>query len=271
MAVNASKSASYHTRHKTSRNAIVLSILTIILIAAVWVGLVLAKRLLFTCNDRFLLRKFHLRTSDAGYWSGRGRQLASALGLHVNADNVFDLRLGDIREKLLRIPTVENAEVNRILPDTISVTVTERIPRASLNNPNSRWVVDSHGIVTSRSESMKIPMRLPVIYGFSSKDVPVPGVKFTPTTSALELLMNTIHYYPEITIISIDVSSSGKLKFSFQHHNKHLYHSVIPSSKDKIRERLKVLQSTLIAAENSKSDSPRRFFDLTYDELVVLH
>ena len=249
------------------RNVLLLVLLLMAVVGLGWLGFVTAGRLLFTRNDHFRLRRFELRTNGPGYWSGRGDQLAATLNLKVGTDNIFALNLGEIRERLLRIPAVESAEVSRILPDTIAVSIVERIPRASLNNPRSEWVVDSHGVVMSRFEAMEISVRLPVITGFSAGSTPTPGSVFEPALPALELLMNTIRSYPDIAVIYINVATPGKLEFSLRYRNQHLYRAIMPD-RGRIGYLLGMLQSAIISAQ--RSGDTRNTFDLSFDGSVIL-
>jgi len=166
MAEKVSKTSRKQPQSSLGRNIMLLLFVLLFVVTLVVTGLIFLSRTLFTENDRFILRNFELTGKSPGYWSGRGAELARKLEIKVGSDNIFKLKLADIRQKLLEIPSIESCTVRRVMPDTIKVEIVERIPRASINNPRSEWVIDSEGIIMSRFESMQIPTQLPVFSGF---------------------------------------------------------------------------------------------------------
>ncbi len=230
-------------------------------------GLIFLSRTLFTENDRFILRNFELTGKSPGYWSGRGAELARKLEIKVGSDNIFKLKLADIRQKLLGIPSIESCTVRRVMPDTIKVEIVERIPRASINNPRSEWVIDSEGIIMSRFESMQIQTQLPVFSGFPAGEQPQVGKIYPPALPAVKLLMNTIRNYPDISIIYVNNSKAGKLEFSMRFQNQRIYRATFPAKSD-AGYLLRMLQSAIISARIAGDN--RTNFDLSFDGNVIL-
>ncbi len=243
---------------------IVLAVLAALGIAA----LMGAKHLLFTGNNRFVLRNFELKSKAAGYWSGKSEELARRLGLRLGEDNLFDLNPGEIRRKILAIPTVESCEISRIMPDTLVVNLIERIPRASLYNPRSEFVIDADGMVINRFEAMQIPTMLPVFSGFKSEQQPEAGKKFEAALPALALLMSTIRNYPDISVIYVNMARPDKLEFSMRYRNQKLYRVTIPADSAKIGYLLSMLQSAIISAQRNGDE--RSTLDLSFDGSVIL-
>lgn len=236
-----------------------------------WLGTLGVGRLLFTRNDRFLLRNFELETSEKGYWRDRPEPLAERLNLRVGRDNLFALDPRQLRRELLRIPSIESCEVHRILPDTLRIRIVERIPRAALYNPNSRWVVDAEGVVMSRFEAMKIAHQLPVITGFSPTEKITAGHRLEPALPALELLMETIRSFPDISVRYINCSKPGKLDFVMRYRNQRNYQVVIPTRvgpRRRMSSLLMKLQSAIIEAQ--RSDDGRSRIDLSFEGQVIL-
>jgi cell division septal protein FtsQ len=266
MAEKVSKKTSEKDR-KPGRGFLLLLLVVVILAAAIGLGAVGLWRMLFTRNDHFMLRNLELRCNEKGYWADRQEQLAKKLNLRLGSDNIFALDLGKMRKMLLTVPSIESCEISRILPDTLVLSIVERIPRASLHNPNSKWVIDASGVVMSRFEAMSLSQQLPVVTGFGAHDEVVPGAVFEPAVPALDLLMETIRNFPDISIIYINCSKPGKLEFTMRYRNQKTYHALIPG-RGRLSSLLVKLQSAIIEAQ--RSGDARNKLDLYYDGAVVL-
>ena len=73
----------------------------------------------------------------------------------------LDLR----RSQLEQLPWVESASVQRILPNTIRVEVTERTPIAFLRNGAELALIDAHGVILSRPSGEDL--HFPIVTGLS--------------------------------------------------------------------------------------------------------
>ncbi|MGE4565268.1 MAG: cell division protein FtsQ/DivIB [Victivallaceae bacterium] len=267
MAEKVNKTSRKQSKSSLGRNMLLLLFVLLFIITLVVTGFIFLSRTLFTENDRFILRNFELTGRAPGYWSGRSAELARRLELKVGSDNIFQLKLADLRRKLLAIPSIESCTVRRVMPDTIKVELIERIPRASINNPRSEWVIDSEGIIMSRFESMQIPTQLPVFSGFAANEQPEVGKVFAPALPAVKLLMNTIRNYPDISIIYVNSNKAGKLEFSMRFQNQRIYRATFPAKSD-AGYLLRMLQSAIISARIA--GDTRTNFDLSFDGNVIL-
>ena len=70
--------------------------------------------------------------------------LEKSLQLHPGTDNLFDIKLKDVQEKLLKHICVESADVTYSFPDSIVITFTEKKPVARLS---SSTLIDQNGFV----------------------------------------------------------------------------------------------------------------------------
>src|SRR2546423_10270119 len=70
------------------------------------------------------------------------------------------------KRRLLAIPRVKQAWVERSLPHTVAITIVEREPAAALPNPDGSFViVDSDGVAFDTADTAaSIPGRVPVIH-----------------------------------------------------------------------------------------------------------
>ncbi len=223
-----------------------------------------AKRWFFTGNPRFTIRQIELQNS--GFWQDKEQKLSARLGLH-RGDNLFAVQPAVLRERLLRIPSVERCEVIRVLPDTVRLRVIERIPRAVLANPRSEWVVDENGIVIPRLESMSVSLPLPVILGISTAGL-TPGMKLEPLREALALIMQTVRNFPDISIVAVNLRDPEKLEFVMRYRGRKVCKVFIPARNRNLAYLLSVLQTAIIDAE--RSGEPGSTFDLSFNGNVIV-
>ena len=88
------------------------------------------------------------------------QQILAQINLTRN-DPIFKYSPEEVRSSLKKISWIRDAKVRRQLPDTLSVTVTEREPLAIWQNQKKHFLVDDEGIVISEeiySEYQKLPM-----------------------------------------------------------------------------------------------------------------
>jgi hypothetical protein len=100
----------------------------------------------FHRNPDFRLQVINLNTNDVLDES------ALVEHLNINLDgNIFDFDIDSMESKLLEIPAIKTAKIERELPGTLTFKVTTRIPFAWVshtnNNPADRLLVDQEGYV----------------------------------------------------------------------------------------------------------------------------
>lgn len=108
-------------------------------------GGLLVKARLFENNPRFILKRIEIQPPDGyviSYWNSeinrekREKQLAGELGLDSGTVNLFAVDPALLRKRLLAEHSeIADAVVRRVIPDTISFTITERIPIADIGRP----------------------------------------------------------------------------------------------------------------------------------------
>ena len=177
---------------------------------------------MFKRNDRFILTRFTVESADGGGWwhgkedavlrrlSGHEDDPEGSIGIVVGSTNLFSLDPEKIRLKLERVPEIESVKVQRILPNTLSVKITERTPVAILGKRGAFLLIDQEGVVIRRSRSLKITGMLPVIYGYRGA-VPVPGGVFEELKSALEFIRLSKTAYSELKIVLINATARDYL------------------------------------------------------------
>lgn len=96
-------------------------------------------------------------------------QIAEAAGLDPE-DNLLLISTDRIARAAEELPWVKRAEVDRMLPGTVRVRVTERVPALILSLGSTRWTVDARGHVLTTGAARR---GLPLLGGADSGDVEV--------------------------------------------------------------------------------------------------
>jgi hypothetical protein len=124
--------------------------------------------------------------------------------------NLFAVDIGRIREEFMRaVPSLKTMAIARVLPDTVAVEVSERLPIARLG----RWKpmgIDREGYVYHLRSGAR---ELPQIAGYFDKELR-PGTRAQGMIlSAIELLdvCNMTQFEYPIRVESIDISSGEYL------------------------------------------------------------
>lgn len=188
-------------RAKSQRNQkIVLFLCKILLVLGVLVGVAYGAReglnRMFFANPTYTVN--HIDVDIEGTLN-RDQVLQSA-GLRTGV-NVFSVKLPIARQALLDIPQVEEAEIQRLLPDTLKITIRERQPVARLVAdrvqidtlaPVQTLMLDANGIVLKSRANLPEYTRLPVITGYPTDGLRLgKPVEAPEVMSALSLLKKT--------------------------------------------------------------------------------
>ncbi len=129
----------------------------VIIAAMVLTGLVLSlallaflKHTLYTENPKFIISDIN-KIEISGFNKLDRKQLIKEAGIEklVVKKNFFDIPLKTLRNKIKENPLVEDVEIRRLLPSSMSIKVTERIPVARLGKayPAPAMLVDRKGAV----------------------------------------------------------------------------------------------------------------------------
>ena len=163
---------SHAVRERLSRGRPML-IVTLVLIGATVVGALIVggqfARAVRSANDAV-----HAAVADAGFGveavrlSGERRtppnQILAALGFKAG-DSIFAVDVHAARARLMLLPWVADAEVRRIFPDTISVSIVEKLPFALWQADNGKiYVVERSGAVITGADPAKF-VKLPFLMG----------------------------------------------------------------------------------------------------------
>jgi cell division septal protein FtsQ len=165
-------------------------------------------RALFSENEFFQIRQIEV-TTDGDLGLGHILEYAKVReGL-----NLFAVSPREIRELLLTVPVVANAQVGRRLPDTLVIEVAERVAVARLGRPGagSPLAVDMQGHVLGPSS---VRASLPVVLGVRDMGLrPGDVVRDPMLAEALEVLdiCNQAGMRQKLAVAVIDVGNEELL------------------------------------------------------------
>ena len=161
-------------------------------VAGLWLGGKEALRRFVWENPDYFLREINFTTDGALTRD----QVLMAAGL-TEGRNIFTVHLAETRAAIEKLPQVESAVVQRLLPNRMTVTVSERRPIAWVaakgdEDPSSSersFLIDARGIVLRSRVVLPEYYHLPIISGFETGNL-VPGrrVNVLEMQSALELV-----------------------------------------------------------------------------------
>ena len=253
---------------KKAINSVIWLLLAILLcIGLLIAGLYFAGNWFFYQNRHFTLRVLDLQENGPGYWGNKHTLLAARAGLKLQQDNLWKIDPAKVRNRIMEIPSIASCEIRRILPDTLQVTISERIPRAAIENPSSPRVLAADGTVLNRYESLAMPGALPVITGFGMAKAPAAGSKCPAADNALKLLNECLRNYPDISIIYINIARKDRMECFLRYRNRRTYKAILPAE-GRFDYLLSALQSTII--DVLKNNDPRTTFDLSYRGQVII-
>ena len=200
-------------RRREIRRRIVLGLLALVAVPALGVGLFwggrAAWRALFTENDYFQIRQIAVTTDGT-----LARNLLQEYAQVSPGENLFAVRPQRIRELLLSVPVIANAQVGRRLPDTLIIEVAERVAVARLgrSGAGSPLAVDATGHVLGPSS---VRASLPVILGVRDVGLRPGDVVTDPMLAdALRVLeiCNQAAMRRELAVTTIDLGNEERLE-----------------------------------------------------------
>jgi cell division septal protein FtsQ len=129
-------------------------------VLALWLLHMGTRRLFFTDNPHFSLQTIAV-TIESG--TVTPTEIRDRLELTLGEHNVYAIDLAQIRTLLLQDPTIRQAEVRRVLPDTLAITVWGRTPVAQMLKSGGA-MLDAEGFVlpaATRPEHRRLPIVTP--------------------------------------------------------------------------------------------------------------
>jgi cell division protein FtsQ len=117
--------------------------------------------------------RFRVESSDdleiSGSENVTRHQIMDVMGGDIGR-NIFFVNLDDQKRKLEEIPWVESANVMRLLPNKLRVTIQERTPVAFVQLGPKIALIDAHGVVMDMPASAAKRYSFPVIVGMGEQE-----------------------------------------------------------------------------------------------------
>jgi len=230
-----------------------------------WFGLRFLGGLLFSNNSAFVIKKVDIKGS-AMITEDLIREYTQ---VHEGM-NLFQVNIGRIRSDFLRrAPSVRSMEISRILPHTLRMEITERLPLARLG-----WrgplVVDRKGVVFVVKGRAS---HLPVITGYQGTG-PRPGANLRGMALAALEVLDVSDDYPtlglDIDAIEVDNREFLMVRLS-DRKSAQLAWSEMGAMTSASRENLLNRLGRLSAAMRSEKGRSRAMFDATHEGDVYCH
>jgi len=259
------------------------------------IGGILVKARMFERNPRFTLKNIEIRPPDGyvtSYWNSefnrekRKKELAKELQLESGTMNVFAVELGVLRKRLMdEHSEISDVIVRRELPDTLSFTITERVPLADIGRgiPNKNGAslqagnryLDGNGMVIDAAHCQKLT--LPKIIDLSEREIGKlrPGDQVSSDGIRLALdfiqLINTDTMFKDIEVKTIAlVTFNNSIQCVLMYKNADF--TVIlpyPVQKDKIRSDIMGRLVPVLKEQYRRHDF-KSMIDLRYDKQAVI-
>lgn len=183
----------------------------IVLFLIAGAGLVIAARLInqhfYRANPHFALVNIDINPTP-NYSSNRVLTILSEMGIEIGRNNLMNLKLKAIHERFAREPLIKTVEVRRILPDTLRIRFTERLP-AALLHCTPPLHIDAEGVILPYNIK-DTPNTLPHFTGVRNPSRLVPGEKTDDQMLAAALrLLQLVRTRPDgryldIALIQLD-------------------------------------------------------------------
>ncbi len=218
---------------------------------------IFGRQVLFTENNHFILKRIIVVSS--GVWNNRKADIIKYTGLIPGRVNLFNINLIKIRESLTskHLASIESAQVQRILPDTISIKIVERIPRALLYTSKTDLAVDSSCTLIPKDLSIDIDSDLPIITGFLLKNPSGEKAKFGDKVPqilpAVELITLVNTTFPNLNFKRINLSTPNEIVATLATRSNHeviiklpfKYSPITPPSTKELKKRVENLKLSL--------------------------
>ena len=137
-------------------------------------------------------------------------EVAMATGLGSD-DNLLLLSTAAVAESAETLPWVKSAEVDRMLPGTVRVRITERTAAMVVSLGAARWTIDPHGHVL---DSGAVSDELPVLGGAETGDIEIGTQLMTPEIQDALKAFRSMSPKLRKNIVAVIAPSFERISFS---------------------------------------------------------
>lgn len=137
-------------------------------------------------------------------------EIARAAGLDEN-DNLLLLSADAVERSAETLPWVKEAEVARVLPGTVRVRVTERIPAMVVSLGAALWTIDARGHVL---DAGAISSDLPTLGGTETGDIEIGSQISTPEIQDALAAFRSLSGKLQERVVAVIAPTSERISFS---------------------------------------------------------
>jgi len=175
-------------------------------------------------------------------------------------ENIFNVNLGRVHDRLQQLPQVDEVQVERKLPAEIDIHVVERKPVAWITDEkqmadpfasDAAFLVDGRGVLMKEKKLLPEYLGLPLILGCASESLEAGKVvESFEAKAALELLRLSTRSFMQtrFQVREIDVSKGYCLLVTDKNHTR------VTFGFDNLDAQLQRLEQFLIYSDDSKRD-----------------
>ncbi len=225
-------------------------------------------RVFYSDNPQFIVKKVAVKIVKGNFSEDH---IIKKLNFSLGKVNLFAISPGELRQEFLRDPLIQEIEIRRILPHTLSLTVYGRTPVAQLIKSGER-LVDALGIIMAPANKSEW-LTLPVITGIARINSYKTGEKLNDPMllGALQLLaykeMLTNSFCLNIDLIQLN--ANAKEYRIYLHERKECFirdRAILIVPYEGYREALE--RAMAIIHERMKAQLPIGSIDVTYRNRV---
>jgi len=245
------------TQHRNRRIVVWLSKIALVftIVIAIYFGVREGARRFFFENPDYQIKAITVQTDG----TLQRDQILSVAGLHEN-ENVFQVNLAQVRDRLQELPQVDEVQVVRKLPSEVDIKILERKPIAWITREkeiadpfvsDAAFLIDARGVLMKEKKLLPEYLGLPLISGCTTESLePGNTVESVEANAALELLRLSTGSYMQtrFQIRQIDVSKGYCLKVIDKNHTK------VSFGFEQLDQQLKRLEQFLVYCDDSKQE-----------------
>jgi cell division protein FtsQ len=192
------------------------------------------------------------------------REALNASLTEIKGRNIFLLDLNQIQKKLKANPWVDYCFIKRVLPNKLSVEITEEKPAALLKYNGELYLISSNGVLLQKYDSRKFSdILLPLITDRSRCSIKALKLKLPLLMEAIKEIKTS---YPQLLkqIAEFDLSEEDNVRLRL-----HEFTCLVNLGNKNFSQHLK--NFLLIFPEIEEKMAQLDYIDLRFDHQIILH
>jgi cell division protein FtsQ len=210
-------------------------------------------------SPRFIIESIHVNTTNF-----LNRETLNASLAEIKGRNIFLLDLNQVQKKFEENPWVDYCFIKRVLPNKLTVEITEEKPAALLRYNSELYLISSKGILLQKYDDHKFSgLFLPLIANRSQYNMEVLKLKLPLLMEAIKEIKTK---YPQMLaqITEFDLSEGNNVSLRMRQSA-----CLVNLGSNNFDQHLKNFQ--LIFPEITKKMALIDYIDLRFDHQVILH